>query len=190
MAHTYGQKETTDPDSWTEAELSDWYDRGEWKQGWEAVPDKSVNRREFARQFFRNPARWKKAFAFLQNQDLAALEVRRHDLEGPSLFVNVDQYTTRDEADSRFEAHRKYADIQYVVSGEERIGLTPLRLTTVTVPYDSGNDISFLAADEGTFLSAEPGRFFVFFPGDAHRPGVKNRERSQVRKIVVKVSLD
>ncbi|MFA5820146.1 MAG: YhcH/YjgK/YiaL family protein, partial [Bacteroidales bacterium] len=37
---------------------------------------------------------------------------------------------------------------------------------------------------------ATPDKFFIFFPSDAHRPGLKVGENSQVRKVVVKVKVD
>jgi YhcH/YjgK/YiaL family protein len=89
-----------------------------------------------------------------------------------------------------FEAHKKYADIQVLISGEEKIGVLPLDATTVTVPYDEEKDIMFLTAEGENYRDAMPGKFFLFFPEDAHRPTVKKTENSQVRKIVVKVRIN
>jgi YhcH/YjgK/YiaL family protein len=183
------QKSKT-PDKWSEKELSEWFSNGEWKQGWDALPDESVNQKEFARLYYENQERWNKAFQFLSEQNLAELEKGRYELEGVDLFVNVDEYVTRNEEDVLFEAHKKYADIQVLISGEEKIGVLPLDATTVTVPYDEEKDIMFLTAEGENYRDAMPGKFFLFFPEDAHRPTVKKTENSQVRKIVVKVRIN
>lgn len=183
------QKSKT-PEQWSEKELSEWFSNGEWKQGWDAVPDESVNQKEFARLYHENPERWNKAFQFLSEQNLAELEKGRYELEGTDLFANVDEYVTRNEENVLFEAHKKYADIQVLVSGEEKIGVLPLDETSVTVPYDEEKDIMFLTAGEENYRNAVPGKFFLFFPEDAHRPTVKSTENIPVKKIVVKVRIN
>jgi YhcH/YjgK/YiaL family protein len=183
------QKSKT-PDKRSEKELDEWFNNGEWKQGWEARPDESVNQNEFARLYSENPERWDKAFRFLSEQNLAELEKGRYELEGADLFVNVDEYVTRNEEDVLFEAHKKYADIQVLISGEEKIGVLPLDATTVSIPYDEEKDIMFLTAEDENYRSAVPGKFFLFFPEDAHRPTVKSAENSPVKKIVVKVRIN
>jgi len=181
---------SNNPENRSKKELVKWFQTGEWKSGWEISPDESINQKEFAVQYFKNRERWEKAFNFLKTNDLKNISLGRHELEGDALFVNVDEYNTRDEDKSRFEAHRKYADIQYLVYGEEKIGITALENTTETVPYDSLKDIVFLAAEKNNYHIANPERFFVFFPEDAHRPCVKNRDNIKVRKVVVKVQLN
>jgi len=177
------------PESWSQEQLEKWFHAGDWKSGWEIVPDDSIDKREMAIQYFLNRERWDKAFLFLKNNDLSLLEKGRIRLEEDDLYLSVDEYMTRNEENSRFEAHRKYADIQYLVSGEERIGVVPLDSTSVAIPYDTGHDILFLTAPENNYRVADPGRFFVFFPDDAHRPCVKTLANSMVRKVVVKVRI-
>ena len=178
------------PEQWNEKELNEWYNKGEWKKGWGVQPDESVNRNEFAVQYFQNPERWEKAFTILKEENLADLEPGRYELEGTDLFVNVNEYQTKNEKDARFEAHRQYADIQYVVFGEEKIGIMPLENTTTTVSYNNEKDVVFLSAGENNYRLATPEKFFVFFPNDAHCPGVKTDENINVRKVVVKVRID
>ena len=140
--------------------------------------------------YFQNPERWDKAFRFLSEQNLAGLVKGRHELEGADLFVNIDEYVTKNEEEVRFEAHRKHADIQYLVSGEEKIGVTTLKNTSEIVPYDSEKDIAFYTANENNYRLATSEKFFVFFPDDAHRPCVKIDKNNKVRKVVIKVRID
>lgn len=178
------------PAKWSEKELTEWFQAGQWKSGWKAMPDGSVNQREFAVQYFKHKDRWEKAFHFLATTDLENVGLGRHELEGDSLFANIQEYTTKNEVDTRFEAHRKYADIQYLISGVEKIGLTALEKTTITEPYNSENDIAFMTAGENNYRLATPECFLVFFPDDAHRPCVKADENIAVRKVVMKVLID
>ena len=182
-------KKTNNPEGWSEKQLSEWFIKGDWKSGWKAAPDESVNQREFAAQFFKNKERWEKAFKYLNSNDLNTLPPGRYDIEGDTLYVSISEYMTKNEEEGKFEAHRKYADIQYLVSGEEQIGIIPLKETTETVPYDSSKDIIFLNAPQNNYHLASPDRFFVFFPGDAHKPGIKISDNIKVRKVVVKVLL-
>ncbi|MEN6456078.1 MAG: YhcH/YjgK/YiaL family protein [Prolixibacteraceae bacterium] len=170
-------------------DVSSWFEKGDWKHGWTPAADETVNRKEFARQYFLNPGRWNKAFEFLATQDLTAMETGRYELEGADLFVNVSEYATKNMEKVQYEAHRQYADIQYLAKGREQIGVADMKSKTLTVPYDSLKDVAFFAATDSAFRPATAENFFIFFPDDAHRPGVKIQENDSVRKIVVKVRI-
>jgi hypothetical protein len=81
--------------------------------------DKSINTKELARQISKNKERWEIALLFLKTTDLEKINIGRHELDGNKLFVLVDEYITREEKETQFEAHKKYADIQYLVFGQE-----------------------------------------------------------------------
>jgi len=153
------------------------------------MPDRSINVIEFNRQYLLNPERWDRAFSFLREADLRDLEKGRYEIEGSDLFASVDEYVTKDKPDTRLEAHRRYADIQYIISGVEKIGIVALGKTTMTVPYNEEKDICFLDSGDERFLSATPERYFIFFPDDAHRPCLKSRENAPVKKVVIKVRI-
>lgn len=178
-----------DPENWSEEKLAQWLHSGEWKLGWKVTPDESVNTKELARQIFKNKKRWEKAFLFLKTNNLENLKSGRYDLEGDSLYVNVNVYPTKNEEDVNFEAHRKYADIQYLVSGQEQIGVVSLHETEVVTSYDEVKDITFLKAKKNNFRIANSEKFFVFFPDDAHRPSIKVENNEEVKKVVVKVKM-
>jgi len=119
----------------TPEHVKEWFNKGEWKMGWAAMPDASINPTELYNQVHLNPERWAQAFRFLATTDLAALPKGRHELDGTNLYASVDEYLSREPEDCRLEAHRKYADIQYVISGQEQIGITPLAETVEATPY-------------------------------------------------------
>jgi len=123
-------------------------------------------------------------------QALRVIDKGRYELKGKELYVIVDEYITKNEQDTNFESHRMYTDIQYLVYGEEKIGITDVKNTTEITPYDNSKDIIFLAAEQNNYRKALSDRFFVFFPGDAHRPCVKVDENINVRKVVLKLKVN
>ncbi len=151
----------------------------------------SVDLVKFDEFYKKHPERWKKAFQFFKDNDVSKLNVGRYDLDGDNLFVNIDEYETRDEQDCKYESHRKYADIQYLVHGVEKIGLTQLEEVEEIEPYNSQKDIVFYKSPKtDVYHIADSSHFFIFFPEDVHRPCVKTDKKEWIRKAVVKVKLD
>lgn len=184
-----GNRNTTSEEEAGNGEAETWFEGGAWRQGWKVDADESLDVAEFSSRYSANPERWNKAFQFLSTPDLASKEPGRYELDGTNLFVIVQEYPAKEEDSTRFESHKVYADIQYVVDGREQIGVAPLASTEVIVPYDESKDIAFYRAKENNYRLATAERFFIFFPDDAHRPGFKVADGEQVKKIVVKVKL-
>ncbi len=177
-----------DPSSWSRSKLDKWFEEGQWMNGLDIKPDASIDRRALAVAYFKDPGRWDKAFEFMKSRDLENVESKRYDIDGDNLFATVSEYTTVGEDEKHYEAHRKYIDIQYVVRGEEMIGVSPLSDTTQTFqPYDRDKDIGFYEVSPVKKYEATPETFFIFFPSDAHEPGLDPGERGQVKKLVIKV---
>ncbi|MGD0769953.1 MAG: YhcH/YjgK/YiaL family protein [Tepidisphaeraceae bacterium] len=137
---------------------------------------------------FPNPL-LQKGLDFLRSPEAASLPVGRLDLDGDRLFALVQEYPTRPKKSCFWEAHRKYVDIQYVVSGVEDIGYAPLASLKILEPYDSAKDMMKLTGNGGV-LRLPSGMFAIFFPHDAHKPCMApNGSVAPVRKIVVKVAV-
>ena len=129
--------------------------------------------------------RFKKAFDYLKNTDLVALPAGKIELEGADLVINVVDITAKLEADAKMESHKEYIDIQVPVGKAETMGWIALdACIDVTLPYDAEKDIMFFADKATSFLNVQPYEFVVFFPEDAHQPGIGT---GQYRKIIVKV---
>ena len=128
----------------------------------------------------------KKGLEFLETADLANLPLGRIDIDGDLIFALVQEYNTVPKEEKTWEGHRKYIDIQYVVSGEEIIGYVNTPELTADGEYSEENDFIALKG-EGNFIKFKAGSFGVFGPEDAHMPGVTSEKVSAVRKIVVKV---
>ena len=113
-------------------------------------------------------------------------EPGRYELDGTNVFALVQQYQTKPMAEGKWEAHRKYTDVQFVVEGVERIGWAPVSKLTVTEPYDETKDIAFYKGN-GDFVTVPAGYFVILYPEDAHMPGIAVDKPSPVKKVVVKV---
>lgn len=59
----------------------------------------------------------------------------------------VSGYETKRENEYGYEAHRKNIDIQYQLSGEERIACLPIESLKETKAYNEENDAAFYATD-------------------------------------------
>jgi biofilm protein TabA len=132
--------------------------------------------------------RFPAAIKFLLNNP-AALADGRHDILGDDCFALVQGYNTKPLAEAAFEAHRIYADIQVILAGEETLLWTPLEnVGAVTQPYAAEKDIAFYASPRSSSaLNLRAGEFAVFYPNDAHAPGMQTHGPVAVRKVVIKV---
>lgn len=177
----------TNPEKWTDEEINNWYNKKEWLNGWNVQPDASINKRSLAVQYNKNQRHWNQALTFLKTANLAELPKGKQELEGEHVYISVDEYTTKDLENTRYESHKKYLDIQYVIRGVEVMGLTTLDKVEITEPYNETKDIAFYKNDVGDYLNITPESFAVFFPEDVHRPCIKADTNSVVKKIVVKI---
>lgn len=179
----------TNVENWTDDKIDSWFERVQWLEGWNVKPDASINRRSFAIFYHKNQEQCKQAFFFLKETNLKIIAEGRIELDGKNLFVGVDKYQSKKKDETRYEAHKKYIDIQYVISGKEQIGITTLSNTELLEAYNQEKDVVFYSSEKGDYPKAHPGNFFVFFPEDIHRPGIKTDDSILVKKLVVKLQI-
>jgi YhcH/YjgK/YiaL family protein len=175
------------PSKWSEQKLNEWFESEQYLNGLQITPDPSINRRSFAEHYYDHKEVWDKALAFMKNSNLSELPLGRIEL-GDKMYATVSEYFLKERDTTLFEAHQIYIDIQYVISGRELIDVAPLETLNVTEPFNSEKDILFGTVPKYSALKASPDRFFIFFPSDAHRPGIKEgNDNVFTRKIVVKL---
>ncbi len=133
--------------------------------------------------------RFKKAFEYLQKTDFTKIELGKHLIDGEDLFVIVMEYQTSDPASCKMENHKKYIDIQYMVSGEEFMGVSLFTGQQPIEAYDESKDAAFFETSFASLVKVQQGQFMIFFPHDLHMPCMKTEKQSFVRKAVFKVSL-
>ena len=139
-----------------------------------------------ASKYFGLGSGFEAALTFLANYDGKADE--KADIpvcEG--VMVKCRPYMTKPVKECSFEAHEKYADIHFVVSGCECIGYAPTDSLTI-VRRDEAKDMVYLEG-RGTNVPLGPGDFMITLPDDAHMPCVQQNESVFCAKLIAKVLL-
>ena len=155
----------------TPAEAQAWVDSRVWANGWDVNADTSVNAVEFAEQYAANKELWDKLFAFLRDTDLDTLPAGKHVIEDGRVWVNILEYTPKDEKATKIESHENFIDLQYTFQGKELMGVAGK--VTPTGPYDPVKDkTNYTTEEEIVYSPAAPDRFFLYFPCDMHQPSV------------------
>lgn len=127
-----------------------------------------------------------RAIDYLTRTDLSSLPDGRHEIDGEPVFMNIMPVSLGDNPN--WEAHRRYIDIQIALMEGESIAWAPLESIQGFSPYDeSKGDIQLSQdASQGLVFPLHKGSFGIYFPSDAHRPGLG---QGQSRKAVVKVQV-
>lgn len=131
----------------------------------------------------------KQAISYFQQTDMYNLPVGRHDLNEDLLYINVMEFDSQLAEEKQAEVHQEYIDIQFLVSGRERIGFGLENSTNqISKEYDSLNDYYLVAsiADESEVILS-PGMFAIFFPEQPHKPGCCMEKPIPLKKAVIKM---
>lgn len=147
-----------------------------------------IDRIENASLYHSLHPRVKQAFDYINQIDIHAIAVGRHEVDGAFLYALVQEYTTKRQGEGKWEAHRRYIDLQYVVEGAEGMGYANFHHLKQG-EYIPEKDFLplFGDADQVTLRS---GCFVLLFPEDAHMPGMELGEPTRVRKIVLKIAVE
>lgn len=129
---------------------------------------------------------FREAFDFLGRPDLSSLQCGKIDIGTHGVFALLQEYDTRSVVEAFVECHRKYIDIQFIVRGEERMGFGMLP-AAAEVSYDPEKDLGVTEC-RLDYLVIHEREFAIFFPQDAHSPGLDLEDgKRKVRKVCVKV---
>lgn len=128
---------------------------------------------------------FKLGFDFIEKAIKENLEVGKYEIDGKKVWASVQKYDSKDEA--KWEAHKNYIDIQYIVEGEERMLYCDIDDAIASVEYNAEKDVIFFDAKAQGELICKKDTFAIFFPNDVHKPGLKIESNTPVYKVVVKV---
>ena len=136
------------------------------------------------------PAAIEKVLDYLKAHDFTKMEPGRYEIQGDDIFAQVFDAETKPAEEQRPKAHEKYADVQFLASGRERLGFTPdTGSYEVDERFDDRDLIFYKKVENECFIEARPGCYSVFFPEDIHRPACASGQPMTVRKVVVKISV-
>ncbi|WP_296915075.1 YhcH/YjgK/YiaL family protein, partial [uncultured Megasphaera sp.] len=116
-----------------------------------------------------------------------------YPIEGDAIFAKASDYMTEPASQRAAERHEKFIDIQYILSGSEKIGIGRVE-TAGPVKEDalaSKDFMKYNTIDDEVFVTLTPGTFVICYPWDVHRANC-NPENGpvHVKKILVKVAVD
>ncbi len=166
--------------------ITKWINKKDWANGLQLALHSSVNTDSFYRAYHTNKKLWDAAFTFLKDQNLDDIQPGKYPIIGEQVFANVTEAPSKNKEEVKWESHKNYIDLQYIIKGKEMIGVADTSKATITKPY-TVDVINYDA--EGIYYTAEPGRFFLFFPNNAHRPLIKVEGYDVVKKIVIKIQI-
>jgi YhcH/YjgK/YiaL family protein len=131
-----------------------------------------------------------RAFDILRDKTLSRKEDGKYPVDGDKIYYTLQRYTTKPLNEGKFEAHRKYIDIQFLLEGVEILGYAPLKGLTIAEVYNPQKDIAFFNTPKDiTKVKLEPGLFCILFPDDAHLPCRQLTGPTDARKVVIKIRL-
>lgn len=132
--------------------------------------------------------RLNKALKWLITTDLTELKADGCQIEKNKIFVVIKEYQTKQLAECKWEAHKKFIDIQLLLSGSEQIAYADINDLEIG-EYIEEKDFLALKG-KGKLLTLTPGMFAIFWPQDGHMPGIAiNDSPEKVKKLVIKVAV-
>ena len=109
--------------------------------------------------------------------------------DGAPFEVRIKEYSTKPDAQRRFEVHAHTIDLMVGLSGEEYIHICPQEKLEPAEFLPNGADGRKLnGAPQGSAVLLRAGTFVAIYPGEAHMVGGQTGEGSApVKKWVVKL---
>ena len=105
-------------------------------------------------------------------------------------YANIDIYDTKPVENCRFEAHKKYIDIQMTLEGFEELDYISTENLIISEQYDEQRDVMFFQnpSKKSDVIQLSPFKFAMIYPHEAHRPQVMSSNKPEkVKKVVVKI---
>ncbi|HFI0053987.1 TPA: YhcH/YjgK/YiaL family protein [Streptococcus suis] len=129
------------------------------------------------------------ALAVLEKGDFREQELGKYDVAGQDVYYFLQENTLSEEFKEEFEYHRSYADIHFVISGQEQISYG-CRLVGEDTEFDQAGDIGFVPSEKWVDFLLDGNYFAIFLPGEVHQPNQWAGDDKTVHKCVFKVLLD
>lgn len=130
---------------------------------------------------------FKIAFDYIKKTDLTKIADGNYNIDGDNVFVIISDNKKRTQNNAFLESHKRYIDLQYIIKGEERMGLkNTADCKTIKDPYSQKKDIMFFSDSYDKFVNLKANEFIILCPKDAHAPCIGE---GIVRKAVFKIKV-
>lgn len=146
---------------------------------------------------YKDLEKYKEMLPYLEKGMVCVEELRtqgfptgKYEFEGG--FLMVQRGSTKDYDREAFESHRKFMDVQYMISGGEIMYYAPVDELESNREYDAGADIEFFTENTGKELeiAIRPGMVWVAYPQDGHMPCRHKETANDYVKIVMKLPVN
>lgn len=137
------------------------------------------------------PKAIQKAINYLKDNDFNSMECGVYEIDGKNMYAQLFEVDTKPIEELRPEVHEKYIDVQFLVSGSEKLGFTyDTGKYEVDERIDEKDLIFYKSIENEGYICATQGCYSIFFPNDVHRPAIAVENPIKIRKVVLKVSVD
>ncbi len=132
--------------------------------------------------------RFQKGFNYIKNTDFSTKPIGEEIIDNENVYAIIMEYQTTSHLE--IESHEIYADIQFIIEGEEIIKVkikdgSEKKISEYNIEEDFGT-----YETETSSLLLKKDMFAIFFPDDLHSPSmIVNNKAKKVKKVVVKVKL-
>lgn len=109
-------------------------------------------------------------------------------IEEGVVWISVSSTETAPQGVRKFEAHKKFLDIHFVIEGEETFVFANADELMPETEYNEAEDYLLLNG-EGTKLTLRVGDFCIVYPQDAHIPTLKKLSGGKLVRGVAKIKL-
>lgn len=127
---------------------------------------------------------------YLAETDLASMAPGRYDIN-EDFYILRQSYESKTSEECKFETHREYVDIQWIIEGEEAIEVTDIQGMEIIDPYIPGRDAQFYKTPEApvSHVVVKAGCYMTLYPDMVHRAGLAEGKSVHVEKVVAKVRI-
>ena len=122
----------------------------------------------------------------LSGKDFSSIEIGTYYTEKSHVKYMVQSYETQEC--KKPEVHKKYADLQLVISGKERFDFASV--SPLPESFKEVDDIGFYADDLSSSLVLGEGEAVIVFPYEPHTPGLTADTAAVMKKIVAKIPIE
>ncbi|WP_320129436.1 YhcH/YjgK/YiaL family protein [uncultured Sphaerochaeta sp.] len=131
-----------------------------------------------------------KVVEILKSGVLDSKELGQYATDDKRVRYNVFTYETlKDQADE-YEIHRREADVQILLSGNERMDIARRTISSETKAYDEQKDALMAIGSSLVSYYAKGDTFALFLPGEPHAPNLIDKAPATVKKVVFKILVD
>ncbi len=121
-------------------------------------------------------------------KDAEQKEIGKYIFDGGYFLIQEGQ--TKLLEDGLFETHKRYIDVQIILSGKEEIAWLPLDELTAENEYDEQADKQKFTGPKLHHMSITEGMFWIAFPWDGHQALAHVCDANDYRKIVLKLPFE